>query len=579
LPYRAPRLLALTLALTVASAPLCAIAQPAAAQVEIVAGDKAARGKDYAAALTHYQTAHLASPSARAQLGVADALYALGRAGESFEAYNDVQVTYGPKLGPVEKALVARRLKELATKTGWLSIRVGEAGAEVDVDGKSLGMSPVPVLVRVAAGGHDVKVTKSGFASFAARAEVGVDGTAIVEARLAAAATQAHVAVHASGSEPLRVILDGVDVGVTPWEGDLAPGTHTIAGRSSSAQAEAQTVELAVGSRAVVDLVSSATAAHLQIRTNDGKGSIYVDGVVKGEGAFAGDVAPGPHSVVVSRDGFQRFEKSMALAERQTWAETVTLEPAVAAGATTSEGERALEGIYGGFGFLETNGLGGMGTELATNCPSLGATTCSTPSPLGGGAFGYVGWTWNPVGFELFVTGTGDDASQKAIYNGTTASGGALVPASAPARTETFSFVRFGGMAAIRARAMFQTRRIRGTVAGGVGLSFHEMVMKRSATDSAGESNQYVPPSGVGYLSPAISAEAAIQIRFTQTLGLSIGLQLMVDNASIAGSNSVPAGPPLPLGASGSTIPTPEYHLATGPQVTLGPFVGLAFGP
>jgi hypothetical protein len=394
-----------------------------------------------------------------------------------------------------------------------------------------------------------------------------------------AAAGTGHVVVHASGSVPLRVIVDGVDVGVTPWEGDLPPGPHSVAGRSSSAQAEAQTVELSAGSRAVIDLVSSATAAHVQIRTNDGRGSIYLDGELRGEGAFASDVAPGPHTVVVSRDGFQRFEKSMALGERDVWAETVTLAPVAGAGASVLEGERALEGVYGGVGLLGTAGLGGMGTELETNCTSLGATSCSTPAPFGGGAFGYIGWTWNPVGFELFVAGTGEDASQKASYNGTTATGGPLVPASMPARTESFTFVRGGGMAALRARATFQTRHVRGSVAGGVGLSFHEMVMKRTASDAAGDSNQYVPQSGVGYLSPAISIEAVLQIRLTQALGVALGFQLMADNASIAGSNSVPASQLLPFGTSGTTIPTPEYHLATGPQVVLGPFVGLAFGP
>ena len=37
-------------------------------------------------------------------MGAADALYHLGRAGEAYEAYNDVQRTYGPKLGGAEKA-------------------------------------------------------------------------------------------------------------------------------------------------------------------------------------------------------------------------------------------------------------------------------------------------------------------------------------------------------------------------------------------------------------------------------------------------------------------------------------------
>lgn len=577
---RASRSLALFLALSLASAPLSAVAQPAAAQAELAEGDKATRAKDYAAALTHYQNANLASASGRAQMGVAECLYQLGRIGESYDAFNEAQATYGAKLGPVEKALAARRLKELAGKTGWLSVRAAEVGAQVELDGKPFGTTPVPALVRVAAGSHDIKITKAGFAVFSARADVAAEGTSIVEAKLAPVASQGHVVVHASGTEPLRVIVDGVDVGVTPWEGDLPPGTHSIAGRSSSAQAEAQTVELQAGSRAAVDSVSSATAAHIQIRTNDGKGSIYVDGVVRGEGAFSGDVAPGPHTVVVSREGFQRFEKAMTLTERQTWAETVTLSAAVGSGATVVEGERGLEGLYGGFGLMGVFGVGGTGTEVETSCTSLGAASCSTPEPVGGGAFGYVGWTWNPVGFEFFLAGFGDTSTQKANYTGQgEGSAGALVPAATPARTESFTFVRGGGLAAVRARATFQNRILRGTIAGGVGLSYRELVMKREASDAAGDKNSYVPPGGVGYISPAISAEGALQIRFSQTMALAVGLQFIADNASFGGSNSVPPNSPLPFGGGTTTIPTPSYHLASGPQISLGPFLGLAFGP
>ncbi|MGH7294997.1 MAG: PEGA domain-containing protein, partial [Polyangiaceae bacterium] len=341
---RRPRHVAAVLAFLLASGPVCALAQPALAQSEIAQGDRSTRGHDFNAALAHYKNSLQASPTGRAQMGVGDALFNLGRLGESYEAYNDAQNTYGPRLGAVEKALVAKRLKELAAKTGWVSLRVSENGAQVEVDGRPLGASPVQPLVRVPVGSREVHVTKAGFAPFVAKIDVLADGTASVEAKLSPLAIQGHVVVHSTGNEQLRVLVDGVDVGVTPWEGDLPAGPHTIAGRSSSSTAEAQTVEVTAGSRSAVDLVASGTAAHIQVRTNDGHGSIFIDGVDKGVGAFSGDVAPGPHTVVVTRDGFQRFEKSYTLAEKQTVAETVTLAPAVAAGATELEGDRGLEG-------------------------------------------------------------------------------------------------------------------------------------------------------------------------------------------------------------------------------------------
>jgi hypothetical protein len=583
---RGSRSFALFLALCVASAPLRALAQPAVAQTEIAEGDKATRARDFNAALAHYQASKQAGPTSRAQLGVADALYNLGRAGEAYEAYNEAQNSFGSKLGPIEKALLAKRMKELASKTGWLSLRVSENGAQVEIDGKLLGVSPLPVLVRVGAGPHDVRVTKDGFSPFTTHVDVGADGTAQLDAKLQPTAVMGHVVVRSSGPEPLRVIVDGVDVGATPWEGELPAGPHSIAGRSSSAVAEAQTVELTPGSRTSIDLVSSATAAHLQVRTSDGKGAVFVDGTARGEGAFAGDVAPGPHTIVVTRDGYQRYEKSVTLAERQTFAETVTLQPVAAAGAAATEGERAFEGVYGGLGFFGGFGVAGTGTELETSCSALGASSCGTPAPAGGGMFGYVGWMLDPVGFEFFLAGIADSMQQTANFSGQPAGSSSLVPASSPARTEQFTFVRAGGMGAIRARASFQTRLFRGTVAGGVGLSYRELLMQRVATDTAGNSTKFVP-GGVGYLSPALSVEAAGQLRLSPTFGLVVGLLVWADNASIVGSNATSAqqscgagvttGCTAPLGTS--PIPTPSYHLASGPQITIGPFLGLAFGP
>jgi hypothetical protein len=581
---RASRLSSLLLAVAVAAAQAPALAQPqpspaVTAANEIAAGDKATRGKDFAGALTNYQAANQALPSARAEMGVADAQYNLGKLGESYETYADVQQTYGPKLGPVEKGLVTKRLKELAAKTGWLSIRVSEPGAEVDVDGVSIGTSPVPALERVAVGTHAVHVTKAGFQPVDASANVPADDKAVVEATLVPMAQTGHVVVHSSGAEPLRVLVDGVDVGATPWEGDLPPGKHSIAGRSSSSMAEAQSVDISAGSKTTVDLVSSATAAHLQIRTSDGRGIIYVDGVVKGEGAFEGDVAPGPHTFVVSREGYERFEKTVNLAERQTDAETVTLQPVQAAVASSQEGERAYQGVYGGFGLNGMFGVGGMGTTLETNCTTLGAASCDTPNPLGGGAFGYVGWTWDPVGFELAIAGLVDETTQKATFNASSASSSALVPGGTPARTESFSFLRAGGMAALRARVAFQGRLWRVTGAGGVGFSYREMVMERDATSSTPVTPSKYGPFNVGYYSPAISAEVAFHLRVSPTLAVALGAEFWADSASIGGSNQVPATTNKPPSSSAVLIPTPSYTLANGAQVMLGPFLGMQFGP
>jgi hypothetical protein len=550
------------------------------AQTELAAGDKAARAKDWQGALDHYQAALRATPSWRAQLGVADALFQLGRLGESYEQYDDAQKTYGTRYGPGEKNLVNNRIKDLTTKTGWVSIRVGEAGADVVLDGKSIGTSPVPALIRVATGPHDVKVTKAGLTPFAAHAEVTADGKSVVEVALAPEVKTGHVTVHATGQDILRVMVDGVDVGATPWEGDLPPGAHQVGGRSSTATSPAQSVDVTLGGRFTVDLTAASTAAHVQVRTSDGKGNIYVDGVIKGEGTFAGDVTPGPHTLVVTREGYERFEKAIPLKPSETEADTVTLKPVAAAGGVVTESEHPYQGLYGGFAGLFVAGVGSQGTELDTNCSSLGADRCQGALPLGGGGFGYVGYTWDPVGFEVVMAGGWDQMDEKATFSGQPRSGTTL-PMASPGRTERFTFGTGGGLVAVRARAAFQNGWLRGTLAGGVGASYHVLLAQREAHATDGTDVAYAP-SPVSYISPVLSLEAAAQIRLGKAIALSVGLEMWADSASISGQNSWAAGPLQPFDVAPPGSPAPaahQYHMATGPQVRMGPFLGLQFGP
>ena len=526
-----------------------------------------------------------ATPSARAQLGLADSLYQSGRLGEAFEAYTEAQRTYGAQLAGADKARLVSRLKELTGKTGWLSLRLAEAGAEVSVDGKSLGTSPVPALIRVAVGPHEVAIAKAGFKPFAAHVDVVADQSAVVAATLEAQPTTAHLVVHTKGTEPLRVLVDDVDVGATPWEGDVPAGLHKVEGRSSLASAAAQ--DRADAGRfdlETIDLGAMSTAAHIQVRTNDGKGAIYVDAVARGEGTYVGDLTPGPHVIVVTREGYERFEKTVALEERQTWAETVTLQP-LASTVSQSSGAvaRAYEGVYGGFGLMGAFGVGGMGTTLQTDCSTLGASSCDTPNANGGGVFGYVGWTWNPVGFELFLAANGDTTKQVAHFRRPEQLGH-VAAVAAPAKTNRSPSFAPGAWRPARKRGCrFRTRRVRGTLAGGVGFAYRELFMEREAvtTDGTNRSDKFVP-NPTGYFSPALTAEGAIHIRVSPTLAIAVGLEMLADNASMGGSTTGGPEPGHTVAAPNQTpapIPTPQYHFASGPQVFLGPFLGMQFGP
>jgi hypothetical protein len=556
-------------------------------KAELDAGDASVRAKDFAGALDHYTRAMHVSPSARAQMGMAGALEQLGRLGEAYEAYDEAQRTWGPKLSAADKALAAQRLKALAPKTGWLSVHASESGAEIAVDGRVAGTSPTLARMRVSAGPHDVRVTCDGFAPFTAHVEIAADGKAAVDAALARQSRRGHLVVHVTGAGSMRVLVDDIDVGAAPWEGDVPPGAHDVAARSSTAAAPPQRVDVSAGATATADLAATSIAAHLQVTTSDGKGTVYVDGEDAGEGAFSGDVVPGPHTVVVTRAGYQRVEKTITLEERQSWSEAVTLlpidttPPAAAPGVQT---DRPIEGTYGGLGLLGALAVGGQGTDLETSCATIGAAACDTSAGYGAAVFGYFGWTFDPVGFELMLAGSADTVQQTAHFDGGLGSNPS--PYASPKRDEKFTFGRFGGLAALRARAVVQSERVRGTAAIGLGFSYKTMLMQREASATAGDgsalSNKYAP-GAVSYFAPALSAEAAVAWRISPRMALAVGVELWVENASTFGDATSPVkqGEHLTGGANETPvgISTPQYHFATGPQTMIGPFLGVQFGP
>ena len=114
----------------------------------------------------------------------------------------------------------------------------------------------------------------------------------------------------------------------------------------------------------------------------------------------------------------------------------------------------------------------------------------------------------------------------------------------------------------------------------------HEASRKRDTLTTDGTNRQDVfsptESQGISYLSPAITAEAAIHLRVTQTVAFSLGMLMWAEHASASSTTTQPPASVREVAATNqvpSPIATPAYHLATGPQVFLGPFLGMEFGP
>ncbi|MBX3185903.1 MAG: PEGA domain-containing protein [Labilithrix sp.] len=562
--------------------PTLAFAQAPDAKTSLANGDKAARAKDWTGALKEYEAANKAAPSAEALEGMANAYVQLKRDGEAYAAYDEYLKTYGAKVPAAKKAAAEARLKELAARTGALALENVEAGAAVAIDDAPYGTTPLAGPIRLSAGPHRVRITKEGFVPFDQAPNITAGATTSLPVKLEAATTKGRLSVREKNDKPIRVLVDGVDMGDAPWSGEVEAGAHDVGGRGGALVAAPEKVTVERGKTREVELVASSSSATLKISTNDGKGLVYIDGKLVGEGTFSADVPAGQHTIKITREGYDPFEETIDLKDKETLSRSVTLTlvSKIETGPLQKEA-RPLEGLYGGFGLMPVFQPGGASSSMQRSCESATKpaelSACDSGwGGAGGGLNGFIGYHWDPVGIELFGGGQYDHSGNTLSWAASSVDPG-IGPD--PARTEAFDLHRIGAFGAARIRVTFQGEKLRFTFAAGVGLAFKAMILTRESQVIANSAIRNVHvPDGQSYLSPLVSLEPTMHYRLGPHTSVGLGLAILIESPN--SFNQIPTTPQdgsLRLGPSGHT--TPPYEMARGPQVFVGPTIGMMFGP
>lgn len=562
-----------------------AFAQAPDAKTSLANGNKAAGAKEWAKAATEFEASNKAAPSADALDGLANAHYQQKRDTEAYAAYDEWLKTYGAKTPGAKKAAAEARLKEIAARTGVLALETTEAGAAIQVDERPMGTTPLAAPLRLPVGPHRVRVTKDGFLPFDQTPNVAAGATTTVQVKLESAGTKGRLSVREKTGKAIRVFVDGVDMGDAPWSGEVEAGPHEVSGRAGAMTAAPEKVSVERGKTREVELSASATVATLKLNTSDGKGLIYLDGKLVGEGTFTSDIPAGSHTVKVTRDGYDAFEEPIELKDKETLARSITLKLSskIETGAVQQESQR-LEGVYGGFGLLMTLLPGGMSHSMQKTCqdskPAELASCDGEGGALGGGLNGFIGYHWDPIGVELYGGLQYDQSAPTLNWNASSVDPG-IGPD--PARKEEFTVHRVGGAGIFRVRLTLQGQKIRFSIAGGVGLAYRTMILTRDVTTPSGGRDPLITDAE-SYLSPVLSLEPSIQYRLGQHTAVALGISMLVESprafdqipTSKAESGHVLSnGDKLPP----SGLTTPAYQMASGTQVFIGPFIGMMFGP
>ena len=316
-------------------------------------------------------------------------------------------------------------------------------------------------------------------------------------------------------------------------------------------------------------------AGTLDVTTSDNQGSVTVDGKKVGEGSYRAELPPGEHEVVVARLGFKPYAKKVVVEAGKVVNVGVTLEHEEASPPPPPPPE-TFGGLYGGFFLGPSFAPTGLRGTLDQSCALIGAVKCDTSGPVGFVLAANVGYTWDPIGVELFAAFGVDATFPRATFDGVVQPGSNPV-LTGPARTEDFHIVRAGGMFALRARATIDGKNLRVSFASGPGFGYHAMFIERDATTTDGTMKDQFAPPIVTYLAPGVSFEISAAYRVSRAVSITLGLSAWFENA---GTDATTAGDPnhyfLP---SGTPLRTPSYRLAQGTQFLLWPVVGMQFGP
>lgn len=180
----------------------------------------------YDGALAEFRLSYDQSPVAGVLVNVALSLVELSRYDEAIDAYRRY-LAEATRASAERRAAIEREIATLESRSAAIRLEVDRPGAEILIDGRSVGTTPLARPLRLAAGRRVLEVRLEGFVPVRDELEVAGGVDRIVSVRLAPVDRNGVVRVEAEPAEA-ELRIDGLDVGRAPVERRLPMGGHVI---------------------------------------------------------------------------------------------------------------------------------------------------------------------------------------------------------------------------------------------------------------------------------------------------------------------------------------------------------------
>lgn len=147
-------------------------------------GLRAFQRANYPDALTHFKASWKINPKNIALYNIAMCYRALFQYRRSIAAFEQYLRRKGRRLIPYKRRIIQRFIKEMESKLGRLKLLVTPPGAEIRVDGRLVGRSPLEEHVLVDPGIRIVKITLKGWRTATLEIDVGTGKRVTMGVRL-----------------------------------------------------------------------------------------------------------------------------------------------------------------------------------------------------------------------------------------------------------------------------------------------------------------------------------------------------------------------------------------------------------
>ena len=135
---------------------------------------------------------------------------------------------------------------KLADGKAGVTISSMTKGAKVFIDDKEVGEVPVAGVIEVEPKRHTVRVQKRGYSPFIDTILPSPGQVVEIEADLVASG--GFVKVNSKNKDiKLQLLIDGTVVGTTPFDGDVAPGSHALEARAVGYLPQSRQVDVKAG--------------------------------------------------------------------------------------------------------------------------------------------------------------------------------------------------------------------------------------------------------------------------------------------------------------------------------------------